>query len=76
MEAWSHSLARLPAAFHADRDELLALMRKEAILYQSCGSCGRPWRSAATATHSRNNGCQRSSEDAWESVMLDQTTEY
>jgi orotate phosphoribosyltransferase/AMMECR1 domain-containing protein len=35
MEAWSHSLARMPAAFHADRDELLGMMRKNAILYQS-----------------------------------------
>jgi orotate phosphoribosyltransferase/AMMECR1 domain-containing protein len=35
MEAWSNSLARMPAAFHADRDELLAMMRKDAILYQS-----------------------------------------
>jgi orotate phosphoribosyltransferase/AMMECR1 domain-containing protein len=35
MEAWSESLARMPAAFHADRDSLLALMRKEAILYES-----------------------------------------
>lgn len=35
MEAWSESLARMPAAFHADRDALLALMRKEAILYES-----------------------------------------
>jgi orotate phosphoribosyltransferase len=35
MEAWSHSLARIPAGFHADRDELLAMMRKQAILYRS-----------------------------------------
>lgn len=35
MEAWSDSLARLPAAFHADRAELLDLMRKQAILYES-----------------------------------------
>jgi orotate phosphoribosyltransferase/AMMECR1 domain-containing protein len=35
MEAWSNSLARLPAAFHADREELLRIMRKEAILYES-----------------------------------------
>src|SRR5438105_10905548 len=35
MEAWSHGLARMPVAFHADRDELLAMMRKDAILYQS-----------------------------------------
>jgi orotate phosphoribosyltransferase/AMMECR1 domain-containing protein len=35
MEAWSHSLVRMPAGFHADRDELLAMMRKEAILYRS-----------------------------------------
>ncbi|HEV7876592.1 AMMECR1 domain-containing protein [Bradyrhizobium sp.] len=34
-EAWSDSLARLPAAFHADRDELLGMMRKDAILYES-----------------------------------------
>jgi orotate phosphoribosyltransferase len=35
MEAWSQSLARLPAQFHADRAELLALMRKNAIIYES-----------------------------------------
>jgi orotate phosphoribosyltransferase/AMMECR1 domain-containing protein len=35
MEAWTRSVARMPAAFHADRDELLGMMRKEAILYQS-----------------------------------------
>jgi orotate phosphoribosyltransferase/AMMECR1 domain-containing protein len=35
MEAWSETIARLPASFHADRDELLALMRKEAILHES-----------------------------------------
>ena len=35
MESWPESLARLPAAFHADRDELLGLMRKQAILYES-----------------------------------------
>jgi orotate phosphoribosyltransferase len=35
MEAWSNGLARLPAAFHADRDELLGMMRKHAILHQS-----------------------------------------
>jgi orotate phosphoribosyltransferase/AMMECR1 domain-containing protein len=34
-ESWSRGLARLPAAFHRDRDELLTLMRKEAILYRS-----------------------------------------
>jgi orotate phosphoribosyltransferase/AMMECR1 domain-containing protein len=34
-ECWSEGLARLPASFHADRDELLRLMRKDAILYQS-----------------------------------------
>jgi orotate phosphoribosyltransferase len=34
-ESWPDSVARLPAAFHADRDELLGLMRKQAILYQS-----------------------------------------
>jgi len=27
MEAWSDGLARLPASFHAKREELLALMR-------------------------------------------------
>ena len=35
IEAWSHGLARMPAGFHADRDELLAMMRKQAILYRS-----------------------------------------
>src|SRR3982074_182881 len=35
MESWPDSLARLPAAFHADRDELLGMMRKQAILYES-----------------------------------------
>lgn len=35
MEAWSDGLARLPASFHAKREELLALMRKEAILHES-----------------------------------------
>ncbi|MGA2289721.1 AMMECR1 domain-containing protein [Bradyrhizobium sp.] len=35
MEAWSKSLERLPPAFHADRGELLRMMRKDAILYQS-----------------------------------------
>ena len=35
MESWPDSLARLPAAFHADRDELLGMMRKHAILYES-----------------------------------------
>jgi len=35
MEAWSKGLEHLPAAFHADRDELLRLMRKDAILYRS-----------------------------------------
>ncbi|WP_375414157.1 AMMECR1 domain-containing protein [uncultured Bradyrhizobium sp.] len=35
MESWSETLARLPAAFHKDRDELLGLMRRQAILYQS-----------------------------------------
>jgi orotate phosphoribosyltransferase/AMMECR1 domain-containing protein len=34
-ESWSESLARLPASFHADREELLRIMRKEAILYRS-----------------------------------------
>jgi orotate phosphoribosyltransferase/AMMECR1 domain-containing protein len=34
-ESWSDGLARLPAAFHADRDELLGMMRKDAILYES-----------------------------------------
>src|SRR6185369_17946024 len=35
MEAWSDGLARLPASFYAKREELLALMRKDAILYES-----------------------------------------
>ena len=35
MKSWPDSLARLPAAFDADRDELLDLMRKQAILYES-----------------------------------------
>jgi orotate phosphoribosyltransferase len=35
MESWPDSLARLPATFHADRDELLGMMRKQAILYES-----------------------------------------
>ena len=35
MEAWSDGLARLPASFHVAREELLALMRKEAILHES-----------------------------------------
>ena len=35
MEASSDGLARLPASFHAKREELLALMRKEAILHES-----------------------------------------
>ena len=35
MEAWSDILARLPASFHATREDLLALMRKEAILHES-----------------------------------------
>jgi orotate phosphoribosyltransferase/AMMECR1 domain-containing protein len=35
MEAWSDGLARMPATFHADRDHLLGIMRKDAILYQS-----------------------------------------
>src|SRR5262245_3295825 len=35
MEAWSESLAHLPAAFHADRAELLELLRRQAILYRS-----------------------------------------
>ena len=35
MEAWSDSLARLPAAFQADRAELIELLRKHAILYRS-----------------------------------------
>ena len=30
-ECWSEGLARLPASFHADRDELLRLMRKDAL---------------------------------------------
>src|ERR1700745_1867864 len=34
-ESWSESLARLPASFHADREELLRIMRKQAILYRS-----------------------------------------
>jgi orotate phosphoribosyltransferase/AMMECR1 domain-containing protein len=34
-ESWSRGLARLPAAFHRDRNELLSLMRKEAILHRS-----------------------------------------
>ena len=34
-ESWSRALARLPAAFHKDRDKLLGLMRKDAILYRS-----------------------------------------
>jgi orotate phosphoribosyltransferase len=35
MDAWSDRLARLPAAFHRDRDALLGLMRRHAILYES-----------------------------------------
>ncbi len=35
MKSWPESLARMPAAFHADRDELLGLMRKQAILHES-----------------------------------------
>jgi len=35
MEAWPDSLARLPAQFHADRAQLLDMMRREAILYAS-----------------------------------------
>ena len=35
MEAWSDGLARLPAQFHADRAELLGLLRKNAILHES-----------------------------------------
>src|SRR3954469_16310722 len=35
MESWPHSLALLPAAFHSDRDDLLGMMRKGAILYES-----------------------------------------
>jgi orotate phosphoribosyltransferase len=35
MDCWPDDLARLPAGFHADRDELLDLMRREAILYES-----------------------------------------
>jgi len=35
MEAWCQGLSRLPATFHADRAELLDLMRKQAILYES-----------------------------------------
>jgi hypothetical protein len=34
-DSWAESLAQLPAGFHADREELLRIMRKEAILYQS-----------------------------------------
>jgi orotate phosphoribosyltransferase len=34
-ESWSESLARLPASFHAEREELLGILRKEAILYRS-----------------------------------------
>ena len=34
-DSWSESLARLPPSFHADRDELLGMMRNEAILYAS-----------------------------------------
>jgi len=34
-DSWSESLARLPPSFHADRDELLRMMRNEAILYAS-----------------------------------------
>src|SRR2546427_68565 len=35
MEAWSDSLTRLPPAFHADRAELIGLLRKDGILYES-----------------------------------------
>ena len=35
MEAWSDGLTRLPAQFHADRAELLGLLRKNAILHES-----------------------------------------
>ncbi len=35
MEAWSDGLKRLPAQFHADRAELLGLLRKNAILHES-----------------------------------------
>ena len=35
MEAWCNSLARLPARFHAERAELLDLMRRDAILHAS-----------------------------------------
>jgi AMMECR1 domain-containing protein/orotate phosphoribosyltransferase len=35
MEAWCNSLARLPAQFHADRAELLDLLRRDAILRAS-----------------------------------------
>ncbi len=34
-ESWSESLARLPASFHAEREELLGVMRKQAILHRS-----------------------------------------
>src|ERR1700737_3843518 len=34
-ESWSESLARLPASFHTEREELLRILRKEAILYRS-----------------------------------------
>jgi len=34
-DSWAERLARLPASFHADREELLRIMRKQAILYQS-----------------------------------------
>jgi len=35
MDSWSNTLAHLPAAFHADRAELLDLLRREAILHES-----------------------------------------
>jgi len=35
MEAWPDILARLPPQFHADRAQLLEIMRREAILYRS-----------------------------------------
>lgn len=35
MEAWPDTLARLPPQFHADRAQLLEIMRREAILYRS-----------------------------------------
>jgi orotate phosphoribosyltransferase len=35
MEAWPDTLARLPPQFHADRAQLLEIMRREAILHRS-----------------------------------------